>query len=192
MKLQTLVLLVFASVFSPFVGADCRVDKSFGQATHFLVNGLINKPVPEVSVEVPYNEIGSGNAIASTVQHRGGNQTLADHARFRLRVKNKSSDKVDFLVDSSSTLNCTNCSSAISVPFSDFFWVEGKATETKGNAPGVNRFSDSEQYWFTGDNITQGNKGSDSVFNLRFYFDNTEVLPAGTYEGTVKTIGRPQ
>lgn len=186
MSMWKLFLLSVSLLFISSANAECRIDDNFGNATHFLVNGVINKPVPEVIFEIPYNEVGSGNAIASTsVQNEGGNKTQADHIRFRLRTKNSSSDDVDFLADSSASLNCINCSSSVNVPFSDFFWVEG-TVEKKGTSPGVDRFSDNEQFWFT------SNRGTNNIFNLRFYFDNDEILPAGTYEGTLTTRGRPQ
>lgn len=179
--------LLFLIIISNPLFAACLIDRSFGSATHFLVNGLVNKPVPEIIFNVPYNQVGNQQALeSSNVLNNGGNNTLPNHVRFRLRVKNKSSDHVKFLIDSSSPLSCINCAEAITIPFSSFSWVEGNARETTGKSPSANHFNDNELPSFT------ANKGSENIFNLKFSFDNSEILPAGTYEGEFKTIGRPQ
>lgn len=180
------MVLLLGGLYSAPLQAECRVDNSFGAATHFLVNGLINKPEPEAVFDVQGDQVGAGNLLlTTTVNNKGGNKTLANHMRFRLRVKSSSSGGVTMYADSSAGLSCVNCAGSVSIPFSKIGWTVGSASETRGSQPASAYFNNGTQTWIT------GNRNTDSVFNLQFNFMNDTIYPAGTYKGTFQTRGVP-
>lgn len=177
----------FGCLFMSAVHAECRINDPFGAATHYLVNGRWHTPSPEITFKVPGSGVGNGiPVIPDSISFAGNNRTLANHVRFRLAVKKKSATGARMYMDSSTPLSCTNCASTVSIPFSTISWTEGNATETKGNTPGDGQFADGVQ------SLIYGAQKSDNIFNLQFNFANSQVLPAGIYEGEFLTRGIPQ
>lgn len=189
-SLKYCLLSGIASAFMLFTHAGwaaCVVDQNLGNATHFLVNGLINKPVPEAVFNISSERLGDGSIIpTTTVNNPGGSKTLTNHMRFRLNVKNKSRTPMAMIADSSAGLSCVDCASSVVIPFSKVSWAVGSAIETKGPQPVAAAFNAGQQTWITAD------PKQDSVFNLQFNFKNDAIYPAGTYKGTFLTRGVPQ
>lgn len=172
---------------SPVTWAYCKYNGGLSQTYHFLVNGLIHKPVPEVVFNIAGDSVGDGvSKISTTVNSAGGSKTLNNHVRFRLRQSQHYSYARKIKVVSSTPLSCVTCSSNITIPFSDFTWITNtSSSEHKGNYPSAGRFNNSTQTW-----ISHGSGKQDSIFNLQFSFDNDVIYPAGTYQGTFQTQGK--
>lgn len=181
-------LVLLALLPMPSAWAQCWPENTDnGKADYFLANGIVNQPIPEIIFDLPSNSIGSGGRIISTtVNNRGGNQTLTNHVRFRLSVSNKTTRRIVMSADSTTPLSCTTCSSSVTIPFSKIGWQENNANETKGSAPADGQFNNGIQTWVS------ANPKDDHVFNLQFDFLNDTIYPAGTYTGEFRTRGTPQ
>ncbi|MCB1638514.1 MAG: hypothetical protein KDI15_06685 [Thiothrix sp.] len=182
------VALLLAGLMSlqQTVQAECREDSGWGGADHALVNGFLNRAVPEVHFLVPGDVVGNGTVITpySTVA-AGGGGTPPNHVRFRQQVK-RNTRTIAMQVDSSGVLQCTNCSTTASIPLSKLSWTVDPGTSSGSAVPTNGRFNNSVQTWIT------SQPGDDSTFNLQFDFMNDTIYPAGTYEGVFLTRGVPQ
>lgn len=181
-----LVLLTLLPM--PSAWAQCWPENTDnGKADYYLVNGVVNQPIPEIVFDLPGNSLGTGGRIVSTtVNNRGNSNTLANHVRFRLTALNSSTRRILMSANSSTPLTCTTCSSSVAIPFSKIGWQENPTNETKGSVPADGQFNNGSQTWIS------ANPKDDSIFNLQFDFLNDTVYPAGTYTGTFHTRGTPQ
>lgn len=180
-RMLVVVLLVSCSVPA---WAVCKYNGGLSNTYHFLVNGLINKPVPEIIFNVAGNNVGLGAMVSSSVSSEGGGYTLANHIRFRLKQNKNGARARHFYVKSSTPLSCTTCSANVTIPLSSLSWqVNTASAEHRGYYPAAGSFNNTNnQIWFS----TPSGK-NDSVFNAEFSFDNNVIYPAGTYEGAFRT-----
>ena len=93
--------------------AKCLINNQFGDATHFLVNGMWlpkgGHPRPEIRFKVPGAGVGNGIVYPDSVSHAGDGGTAALHVRLRLNAKSNSPAGVTMYFDSSNPLSCGGC-----------------------------------------------------------------------------------
>lgn len=182
--MRRIALAALLVSFSLPTWAACKYNGGLKNTYHFLVNGLVDKPVPEIVFNVAGSHVGLGSMISSTVNHEGGGYTIPNHVRFRLRQNKHGSKARHFYVKSALPLSCINCSSTVTIPLSKLSWLTNTSSrEHKGYHPSAGSFNDTNsQVWFS----TPSGK-NDSIFNVQFSFDNDVIYPAGTYEGRFQT-----
>lgn len=162
--------------------ATCHINGYYGDGTHFLVNGRWKELQPEIFFSVPGAALGNGTPVAP--YNINNSASTNERLRFRLNVDANSSAGVRMYFDSSAPLSCVDCSSVVSIPFSELSWT--RASSQRGASPGDGQLNGGVQ------SLIYAAKKTDNVFLLQFNFANSQVYPAGTYKGTFHTRGIPE